>query len=428
MNIPPGRLKAKHPGDSMTHIDRSTAFSDMETDNGSGRLSLASRLSFAIAGRIRYGTVEITVPEGITRRFGGQQSGPVGHLFIRNNRLIRRLILGGNVGLGESYMDGDWDSPNLADLLTVGALNYEALDDTLNGNALFRALNRLIHKRLNSNSRKGSRRNIAHHYDLGNAFYERWLDPSMTYSSAQFADGTPDLASAQALKYDLLADRLNLGTDARVLEIGCGWGGFAERIAKERGVHVTGITISREQHDYAKARMQREGLNEKVDIRLIDYRDLEGKFDGIASIEMFEAVGEKYWPVFFETLRERLAEGGRAALQIISIGDRHFDNYRRNPDFIQRYIFPGGMLPSPSALRKSAEAAGLAQISSEGFGLSYARTLAEWNNRFQDAWHDIRDQGFDARFKRMWEYYLAYCEAGFRADTIDVKRVTLARA
>jgi cyclopropane-fatty-acyl-phospholipid synthase len=412
----------------MTDIDRSTAFMEMETENGIPRLSLASRLTFAIAERIRFGTFEITVPEGVTRRFGGQEPGPVGKLIIRNNRFIRRMILGGNIGLGESYMDGDWDSPNLADFLTVGAMNYEALDETLNGSMLYRAANRLIHKTLNRNSREGSRRNIAHHYDLGNAFYERWLDPSMTYSSAQFAEKTPDLTSAQALKYDLLADRLQLGPEARILEIGCGWGGFAERVAKERGAHVTGITISREQHDYAKARMQREGLNEKVDIRLVDYRDLEGRFDGIASIEMFEAVGEKYWPVFFETLRDRLTEGGRAALQIISIADKHFDNYRSRPDFIQRYIFPGGMLPSPTALRQSAEKAGLTQISSEGFGLSYARTLAEWNNRFQAAWDDIRAQGFDTRFKRMWEYYLAYCEAGFRADNIDVKRVTLAQA
>lgn len=412
----------------MTHIDRSTALTDMETDNGSGRLSLASRLTFAIAERIRFGTFEITVPEGVTRRFGGQAPGPVGRLFVRNNRFIRRMILGGNVGLGESYMDGDWDSPNLADFLTVGAMNYEALDDTLNGSAIYRAFNRLVHNRFNGNSREGSRRNIAHHYDLGNDFYERWLDPSMTYSSAQYADRAPDLSSAQALKYDLLADRLDLGPEARILEIGCGWGGFAERVAKERGAHVTGITISREQHDYAKARMQREGLNEKVDIRLIDYRDLEGKFDGIASIEMFEAVGEKYWPVFFDTLRERLVDGGRAALQIISIGEKHFDNYRRRPDFIQRYIFPGGMLPSPTVLGRCAEQSGLRQVSSEGFGLSYARTLAEWNIRFQDAWQDIREQGFDTRFKRMWEYYLAYCEAGFRADNIDVKRVTLARA
>jgi cyclopropane-fatty-acyl-phospholipid synthase len=391
-------------------------------------LSLSSRLTFAVADRIKYGTFEITVPEGTTRVSGGREPGPRGRLLVKSKRFPRRLILGGNVGLGESYMDGDWDSPNLSDFLTVGAMNYEALDETLNGSAVFRAVNRVIHGALNRNSKRGSRRNISRHYDLGNAFYERWLDPSMTYSSAQFDETAPDLESAQARKYDLLADRLQLGPECRVLEIGCGWGGFAERVAKERGAHVTGITISREQHDYAKARMQREGLNEKVDIRLVDYRDLEGQFDRIASIEMFEAVGEKYWPVFFDTLRRRLREGGRAALQIITIGDRQFENYRRRPDFIQRYIFPGGMLPSPGALSRHAGEAGLSEVSSEGFGLSYARTLSEWNDRFQAAWEDIRTMGFDDRFKRMWEYYLAYCEAGFRSGNIDVKRVTLAKS
>ena len=391
------------------------------------RLSLLSRLHFAMANRIHYGTFEVTVPEGVTRKCGGKEPGPNGPIKLNNSRMVPRMILGGNVGLGESYLDGDWDSDNLADFLTVGAMNYEALDETLNGSMVYRVANRLIHHGFNSNSKRGSRKNIAHHYDLGNAFYERWLDPSMTYSSAQFDDVAGDLESAQARKYDLLADRLNLTPDSTVLEIGCGWGGFAERVAKQRGAKVTGITISREQHDYAQARMQREGLNDKVDIRLIDYRDLEGQFDHIASIEMFEAVGEKYWPVFFDGLRDRLKEGGRAALQIITIGDRHFDNYRRRPDFIQRYIFPGGMLPSPSVLKNGAEAVGLSQISSEGFGLSYARTLSEWNDRFQKAWGEIAEIGFDNRFKRMWEYYLAYCEAGFRSGTIDVKRVTLAK-
>jgi len=389
---------------------------------------LLSRLHFAMANRIHHGTFEVTVLEGVTRLCGGRAPGPNGPITLNNSRMVPRMILGGNVGLGESYLDGDWDSPNLADFLTVGAMNYEALDATLNGSMLYRLANRLIHHGFNSNSKRGSRKNIAHHYDLGNDFYERWLDPSMTYSSAEFDETAPDLESAQARKYDLLADRLGLGPQDSVLEIGCGWGGFAERVAKQRGAKVTGITISRQQHDYAKSRMQREGLNEKVDIRLIDYRDLQGQFDHIASIEMFEAVGEKYWPVFFDSLRDRLKEGGRAALQIITIGDRHFDNYRSRPDFIQRYIFPGGMLPSPGVLRKGAEAVGLSQVSSEGFGMSYARTLAEWNTRFQNAWEDIRQTGFDDRFKRMWEYYLAYCEAGFRSGTIDVKRITLAKA
>ena len=350
--------------DGVTKTDYSTGDQMIGRKNqDEPRLSLLSRLHFAMANRIHYGTFEVTVPEGVTRKCGGKEPGPNGPITLNNSRMVPRMILGGNVGLGESYLDGDWDSSNLADFLTVGAMNYEALDETLNGSMVYRVANRLIHHGFNSNSKRGSRKNIAHHYDLGNAFYERWLDPSMTYSSAQFDDVAGD----------------------------------------------------------------REGLNDKVDIRLIDYRDLEGQFDHIASIEMFEAVGEKYWPVFFDGVRDRLKEGGRAALQIITIGDRHFDNYRRRPDFIQRYIFPGGMLPSPSALKMGAEAVGLSQISSEGFGLSYARTLSEWNDRFQKAWGEIAEIGFDNRFKRMWEYYLAYCEAGFRSGTVDVKRVTLAK-
>ncbi len=390
-------------------------------------VSLMSRLTLALADRIRFGTFDVTVPEGIRRACVGREPGPVGPIRIHRNRFIRRMMLGGNIGLGESYMDGDWDSSALADFLTVGAMNYQALDDTLNGNRLFRMLDRWTHSR-NSNTKVGSRRNIAYHYDLGNSFYEKWLDPSMTYSSAQFDEKARDLEAAQKRKYDLLADRLALKPDENVLEVGCGWGGFAEHVAKSRGAKVTGITISREQHDYAKARIQREGLNEKVDIRLVDYRDLDGRFDRIASIEMFEAVGEKYWPVFFDMLRERLTEGGRAALQIITIGERHFENYRSRPDFIQKYIFPGGMLPSPTALRQQAKRVGLSLVGEDGFGLSYARTLAEWNTRFQSAWPDIRTMGFDMRFKRMWEYYLAYCEAGFRSGTIDVKRVAFAKS
>jgi len=390
-------------------------------------VSLMSRLSLALADKIRYGTFDVTVPEGVGRACGGREPGPVGPIKINRNRFIRRMILGGNIGLGESYMDGDWDSDHLADFLTVGAMNYQALDDTLNGNRFYRAINQWTHSR-NSNTKRGSKRNIAYHYDLGNSFYEKWLDPSMTYSSAQFDDTARDLETAQTRKYELLAERLNLKPEDRVLEVGCGWGGFAEHVAKSRGTNVTGITISQEQHDYAKERIQREGLNEKVDIRLVDYRDLDGRFDRIASIEMFEAVGEKYWPVFFDTLRERLTEGGRAALQIITIGEKHFDNYRRRPDFIQKYIFPGGMLPSPTILREQAKSAGLSFVGEDSFGLSYARTLAEWNTRFQAAWPEIRNMGFDTRFKRMWEYYLAYCEAGFRSNNIDVKRVTFAKS
>ncbi len=389
-------------------------------------LSLGSRLAFALAKRIHIGSFDVRVPEGARRRYTGPIPGPVGAITINNPRMARRMLLGGNVGLGESYVDGDYDSEDLASFLTVGALNSDALDEVLRGSALYRAINRAVHG-FNRNSKTGSRKNIAYHYDLGNAFYREWLDPSMTYSSAAFAEGVTTLEGAQARKYDLLLDWLEARPEDHVLEIGCGWGGFAEHAAKTRGCKVTGITISQAQHDFARQRIQREGLNDKVEIRLQDYRDTEGQYDRIASIEMFEAVGEQYWPVFFDNLRQRLVEGGRAALQVITIADKHFDYYRSRPDFIQRYIFPGGMLPSPEVFRKQSHAAGLAVDGMEGFGFCYAKTLAEWNQRFQAAWERIRPLGYDERFKRMWEYYLAYCEAGFRAGSIDVQRIQLAK-
>lgn len=388
--------------------------------------SLGLGMALGLASQTRIGTMAVTTPMGDIKTYRGNSPGPHGEVTINRGRMGRRIVLGGNVGLAESYMDGDWDSPDLGEFLTVGAMNNEVLDETLRGSVLYRTFDKLTH-RLNANTKRGSRKNISYHYDLGNRFYEAWLDPSMTYSSAEFGGEEEDLPRAQARKYDKLAERLGLSDNSHVLEIGCGWGGFAEHVAKSRGARVTGITISREQHDYAKARMQREGLNEKVDIRLIDYRDIEGQFDGIASIEMFEAVGERYWPTFFNTVRERLSEGGRAALQIITIADKHFDLYKSRPDFIQRYIFPGGMLPSPSRLLEEARLAGLKFERMEAFGQSYARTLRHWNDRFQEAWSSIQPMGFDTRFKRMWEYYLAYCEAGFRSGSTDVVRVTLAR-
>jgi cyclopropane-fatty-acyl-phospholipid synthase len=389
-------------------------------------LSFGSRLAFALAKRIHIGSFDVRVPEGARRCYTGPIPGPVGPITIKHPRMARRMIMGGNVGLGESYMDGDYESDDLASFLTVGAMNTEALDDILRGSAVFRTLDKVVHG-FNRNSRTGSRKNIAYHYDLGNAFYREWLDPSMTYSSAAYTDGVTTLEDAQARKYDLLLDRLDARPENHVLEIGCGWGGFAEHAAKQRGCKVTGITISQAQHDFARERIQREGLNDKVEIRLQDYRDTRGQFDRIASIEMFEAVGEKYWPVFFDNLCDRLVEGGRAALQVITIADKHFEYYKSRPDFIQRYIFPGGMLPSPEVFRAQSERAGLSVEAMEGFGFCYAKTLAEWNRRFQNAWGNLQPLGYDERFKRMWEYYLAYCEAGFRSGSIDVQRIQLAK-
>jgi cyclopropane-fatty-acyl-phospholipid synthase len=288
-------------------------------------------------------------------------------------------------------------------------------------------VNRLRHG-LRGNSRAGARRNIHAHYDLGNEFYARWLDPSMTYSSARYeAPGQP-LQAAQEAKYASLARQMALAADHHVLEIGCGWGGFAEFAAREVKAKVTAITISQAQFEFARKRMHDQGLAERADIRLVDYRDVEGRFDRVASIEMFEAVGEKYWPAYFGKIREALKPGGRAGLQIITIRDDLYAGYRRRADFIQKYIFPGGMLPSEARLREVTERAGLAWEGVSRFGQHYADTLAEWAQRFEGAWGDIVGLGFDERFRRLWRFYLSYCEAGFRTGRTDVVQLSLARA
>jgi cyclopropane-fatty-acyl-phospholipid synthase len=324
-------------------------------------------------------------------------------------------------------MAGEWDTPDLSALLTAFSANWDPLSRLMMGNPLVQLMNRVVHL-LRPNSRRGSRKNIHAHYDLGNAFYARWLDPSMTYSSALHARPGEPLAEAQANKYRTLARGMDLHQGHHLLEIGCGWGGFAEYAAKEVGARVTGITISKEQYDFARKRMFEQGLAERADIQLIDYRDVRGAYDRIASIEMFEAVGERYWPTYFATIRDRLAPGGRAGLQIITIRDEFFEEYRGRADFIQKYIFPGGMLPSPARLREETERAGLAWTGVVSFGQHYADTLAEWARNFETAWTDIAKLGFDERFRRLWRFYLGYCEAGFRCERTDVIQLNLARA
>lgn len=392
-------------------------------------LSHFSRLLFSVLRRIRRGSLTLELADGRRFVFAGEEPGPTATLVVHRQRFARRAILGGNIGFAEAYMDGDWGTPDLAALLELMCIN-DSVEDAHYPRRLALAAHRLWHW-LRPNSRRGSKRNIAAHYDLGNEFYRRWLDPSMTYSSAVFpatAMGRAgDLTEAQYNKYRLICEKLALAPGQRLLEIGCGWGGFAAFVAREFGAKVTAITVSKEQLAFARARIQREGLADNVEARFIDYRDLSGTFDRIASIEMFEAVGEKYWPAFFDKVRESLAPGGRAALQVITIADTWFERYRRGVDFIQRYIFPGGMLPSATALERETKRAGLILERQEFFGAHYARTLALWNQRFQTSWDEIAPLGFDARFKRMWEFYLAYCEAGFRARTIDVTQVALVR-
>ena len=298
-------------------------------------------------------------------------------------------------------------------LLRLGCLNDDTVSGALSKSWMANLLGRLRHAR-RANTRRGSRRNIAAHYDLGNDFYRLWLDETMTYSSAVFADMSEPIVPAQQRKYRRLAKKLDLQPDDRVLEIGCGWGGFAEIAAAEFGCRVVGLTLSREQAAHARTRMTRLGVADAVDIRLQDYRDVTSTFDKIVSIEMFEAVGERHWPAFFKALNDRLVLGGRAALQIITIDDDKFAGYRRNPDFIQRYIFPGGMLPSPEAFDAAAKRGGFDVRDAYFFGTSYAESLRRWDHAFRENWPEIAKVGFDERFRRMWHYYLRYCEVGFR--------------
>lgn len=379
-----------------------------------------------IALHIRSGEITAVMPDGQAVLFKGTQPGKSGVIVVNDYAFAKRLVTAGGTGMGEAYMEGLWDSPDLATFLEVVAENSQYLRQYFHGKGWARMLGRLVHF-LNRNSKTGSKKNIEYHYDLGNAFYRQWLDPTMTYSSAKFTSPDQPLDEAQRNKYLSLINEAEIGPDHTVLEIGCGWGGFAEFAAKEVGCKVTGITISKEQLEFARRRMQENQLNEKVDIQYIDYRDVQGQFDRVASIEMFEAVGEQYWPSFFGKVHDVLKSGGQAGLQIITIADEFFDDYRKSADFIQRYIFPGGMLPSPTALAEQVRNVGLEWKHNVNFGTDYARTLHLWRERFVEAWPDIQPLGFDERFRRMWHLYLGYCEAGFNAGTIDVTQVALRR-
>ncbi len=372
------------------------------------------------------GTLRLRWPDGVETVTAGTAPGAVAIIHMHRWRAVPRALLGGPLGLAEAYLEGDWDSPDLAAVVEFGAHLQRAGNLKRRPTLPRRLVDRWRHRR-NANSHVRARSNIAAHYDLGNTFYQHWLDETLTYSSAIFERADQPLIDAQRNKYRRLLALLAPAPDARLLEIGCGWGQFACLAAKEAGVRVTAITLSREQLDFARKRVFTEGLAERVSVELCDYRDVRGRFDGIASIEMIEAVGEEYWPVFFSKLAESLAPGGRAALQAITIDDTLFPRYRRSADFIQKYVFPGGMLPSAATLKREGERAGLAWLGADGFGTHYAETLAAWRRRFHAAWDRIAALGFDERFKRLWTYYLAYCEGGFRAGNIDVRQVTFAK-
>ncbi|MHA7872921.1 MAG: class I SAM-dependent methyltransferase [Hyphococcus sp.] len=376
------------------------------------------------ASKIRYGTLVFLMPDGRRLEFKGQEeTESSATIIVRDPAFARRSVFGGDIGFYESFEDGQWDTPDLADCLYIFARNADHIQEVFHASPILTFLNNLRHA-FNKNTKSGSRRNIMAHYDLGNNFYALWLDRTMTYSSALFPSSSVDLEKGQLHKYENLARSINLQPDETVLEIGSGWGGFAEFAAKEVGAKVTGLTLSPSQCEYARKRIFKEGLSEKVEFRLQDYRDVEDRFDKIASIEMFEAVGKQYWQTYFDKVSSALKPGGVAGLQIITIADRLFEHYEQSTDFIQRYIFPGGMLPSPSALKANIGKAGLQLNAAVEFGQDYARTLNEWHQRFLTAWDDIRGLGFDDRFKKLWRFYLAYCEAGFRAGTTNVCQIS----
>ena len=384
------------------------------------------RLALSFPAKLKRGTLDVTLLDGRVVRFGGVEPGPSAAMVLHNYHFAARLIRSGDLGIAEAYLRGDWDTPDLTQFLYLFCVNHDLIQRMLLDKPLVRFAQMVRHW-FNRNTRRQARRNIYAHYDIGNAFYSAWLDPSMTYSSALYEDDTADLTAAQHNKYHRLAEAIDLQPGQKLLEIGCGWGGFAEYVAKTFGAKVVGLTISKEQRDFAQQRIQAAGLNEQVEIRLQDYRDERERYDRIASIEMIEAVGEQFWPKYFSQLRDRLLPGGLAGIQAITIQDSSFPEYRKEVDFIQRYVFPGGMLPSPQVLKSLGERFGVPVIRERVFGQDYAKTLATWRNNFRAAWPNLTPLGFDERFRRLWEYYLAYCEAGFLAGNIDVRQVVFAK-
>lgn len=386
-------------------------------------LPLGVRTHLALLDRITVGQLHLISPDGqqIDLGRGGE---PVVTVRLSDWSALGRVFRNGDIGLAEAYRDGLLDTDHLPSLIRLGILNQAVLDRAIHGSRWLNLGYQLRHW-LRPNSRRGSRQNIQAHYDLGNDFYQLWLDSSMTYSSARFTLAqSDDLEVAQAVKYQRMLDMVDARAGDQVLEIGCGWGGFAEHAARQ-GIHVHGITLSPSQLEFAKQRIERAGLSEFVTLELRDYRDLTGQYQHIVSIEMMEAVGEKYWPSYFDQLNALLCPNGRVAIQTIVIHDDQFEQYRTGTDFIQQYIFPGGMLPSPKVLNRFAQNHGFALQRNEAFGPDYAETLRRWRQQFEQHLDQVRVQGFDAQFIRLWRFYLAYCEAGFDAGRIDVVQVQM---
>ncbi len=381
---------------------------------------------FAMAQEMNNGRIDFVLPDGRVFRAEGHSPGPVAEMEIHNDELFARLIREGDLGFCDAYLDAWWSTPDLQAFMDLVHADNEGVYDGFPGMALVRNYEKLRFW-LQRNHKGQARKNISYHYDLGNEFYGLWLDDTMTYSSALFRTGQESTENAQIAKYKSLVDEMGAQPGDHILEIGCGWGGFAEYAARERGLKVTGLTISEEQFKYARERIEKAGLSDLVNFKLQDYRDERGTYDGVASIEMFEAVGEKYWPVYFETLRDRLKPGKTATLQIITVADRRWQVYKRGVDFIQKYIFPGGMLPSPGALKTQIHRAGLGVERSVEFGHSYSITLRRWHETFNEKWDQISGMGFDDRFRRMWNFYLTSCAATFDSTNCDVTQITVKR-
>lgn len=371
--------------------------------------------------KIQYGSLHFVTPAGERVTFHGPQPGPEAEFSISSWDVVCRMAERGDIAMGEDYIAGLWNTPAIEPLFSFFLLNLDTLDGFANGNTIQRALLTLNNQFIHRNNRAGSRRNIQAHYDVGNAFYSLWLDPTMTYSSALYTESGTPLETAQINKYQRILDRIERD-QASVLEIGTGWGGFAEQ-ALGRAHKVTGITVSPAQHEYAQAR-----LGSAADIRLQDYRDTQGSFDAIVSIEMFEAVGERYWPVYFSQLRERLNRGGKAMIQTITIRDELFPAYRTRSDFVRHYVFPGGMLPSSHRFTQEAGKAGMRVTDNFSFGKDYAETLRQWSHRLRTRRSDVLGLGYDEKFLRNWDYYLGMCAAAFAVGRTDVSQFEVVHA
>jgi cyclopropane-fatty-acyl-phospholipid synthase len=383
------------------------------------RSRVASWFCQRLIGRPKIGAVTITFPDGRTRTFGNPATGEHPTMHVHNFSMVRETLRRGTIGFAHAYMRGDVEVDDLTSLFRYFLQNRNVFQP--NGGGWFgRAAQDIAYHMSRENTLEGSKENIAEHYDLGNDFYSEWLDPSMTYSSAIFSSPDQSLADAQRAKYHRVAELAGVKPGDSVLEIGCGWGGFAETVAKDFGARLYGITLSKEQLKYAQDRLARQGLDDLATLHFEDYRQTAGQFDHIGSIEMIEAVGEEHWPSYFKTVHDRLKPGGTASIQAITIDEADFEGYKAAPDFIQRYIFPGGMLLTKTAMREQGKRVELLLENVETFGHSYAQTLRLWRERFLERWSEIKALGYDEYFRRKWVYYLSYCEAGFEEGTIDV--------